>query len=320
MGQIYPAAQGKSLRDGDERMFSTRSGAARLSLAVVIVLIILKVVAAVITSSLSILAQAVDSLLDLFAVSVTLFALRVSLKPADREHQFGHGKVENLAGIAQGMLIFTAGGLIIYSAIERIRTGAILQLTETGIGVMLVSIIASVLLSRHLLRVAKATDSIALEANAYNIAADVYSALAVLVGLTVVRFTPFTIIDPIIALVVALFILRVAYTVFRRSMGGLIDVKLPEVEESTVKESVIEHFGELVGFHELRTRKSGNQRYIDLHLVMPKGVTVEEAHRLCDHLEQDIDRKLYHANVTIHVEPCDDKCDRCVITCATPKR
>ncbi len=320
MGQIYPATQGKSLRDGDERMFSTRSGAARLSLAVVIVLIILKVVAAVITSSLSILAQAVDSLLDLFAVSVTLFALRVSLKPADREHQFGHGKVENLAGIAQGMLIFTAGGLIIYSAMERIRTGAILQLTETGIGVMLVSIIASVLLSRHLLRVAKATDSIALEANAYNIAADVYSALAVLVGLTVVRFTPFTIIDPIIALVVALFILRVAYTVFRRSMGGLIDVKLPEVEESTVKESVIEHFGELVGFHELRTRKSGNQRYIELHLVMPKGVTVEEAHRLCDHLEQDIGRKLYHANVTIHVEPCDDKCDECVITCATPKR
>ncbi len=301
-------------------VFSTRSGAARLSLAVVIGLVALKTVVAVITGSLSILAQALDSFLDLFAVTVTLFAVRISVKPADQEHQFGHGKVENLAAIAQGTLILTAGGLIIYSAIQRIIAGTALQLTEAGIGVMLVSIIASILLSRHLLKVSRATDSIALETTAHNIAADVYSALAVLVGLLVVRFTSLSIIDPILALMVALFILRVAYSVFRKAMGGLVDMKLPEAEESIIRESVIEHFGELVGFHELRTRKSGNQRYIDLHLVMPKDVTVEEAHRLCDHLEQDIGKKLRHANVTIHVEPCNDECGRCVVTCASPKK
>lgn len=299
-------------------MFSTRSGAARLSLAVVIGLIALKIVVAIITGSLSILAQAIDSFLDLFAVIVTFVAIRVAVKPADAEHPFGHGKVENVAAIVQGILILSAGGLIIYSAIDRIITGTIVK-PEAGMGVMLVSIIASILLSRHLLKAAKATDSIALETTANNIASDVYSAAAVLAGLLIVRFTGLNVIDSILALVVALFILRVAYKVLRKSTGGLIDVRLPETEENVIQESVREHFGEHVGFHELRTRKSGNQRYIDLHLVMPKDVTVEEAHRLCDHLEQDIGRKLRHANVTIHVEPCDDKCEQCAALCDTMK-
>jgi len=164
-------------------MFSTRSGAARLSLVVVIGLFVLKVVAAAITGSISILAQAADSFLDLFAIVVTFFAINIATKPADEEHPFGHGKVENIAAIVQAMLIFTAGGLIIYSAVRRIITGATIELTEAGIGVMLVSIIASIFLSRHLLKVSRTIDSIALQATARNIAADVYSAAAVLAGL-----------------------------------------------------------------------------------------------------------------------------------------
>ncbi len=208
-------------------MFSTRVGAARLSLAVVIGLIILKVAVGVLTGSISILAQAADSFLDLFAVAIIFFAINVANKPADEEHPFGHGKVENIAAIVQAMLIFTAGGLIIYSAVHRIIAGTTVELTEAGIGVMLVSIIASIFLSRHLLKVSRATDSIALQATAHNIAADVYSAAAVLVGLIAIRFTRLNILDPIIALLVSLFILKVAYDVLRRSFGGLIDVKLP---------------------------------------------------------------------------------------------
>jgi len=296
-------------------MFSSKSGAAKLSLIVVIGLIGLKVVAGVITGSLSILAQAADSFLDLFAIAVTLLAIRIAIKPADGEHPFGHGKVENIAAIVQAILIFTAGGLIIYSAVRRIITGTVIELTEVGIGVMLVSIIASIFLSRHLLRVARTADSAALEANARNIAADVYSAAAVLAGLIAVRFTGLLIIDPIIALLVALLILKVAYDVLRKSFGELIDTRLPEAEENAIRASVMEHGGEVVGFHKLRTRKSGNQRYIDLHMVMPKELSVEEAHHLCDHLEQNIGNRLRHTSVTIHVEPCDEECDQCTVIC-----
>lgn len=301
-------------------MFSSKSGAARLSIIVVIVLIVLKVAVGVITGSLSILAQAVDSFLDLFAVAVAFLAIRFAAKPADEEHPFGHGKAENMAASAQAILIFLAGGFIIYSAVRRIQTGATLELTEAGIGVMLVSVVASIFLSRHLLRVSRATDSLALQANAHNIAADVYSAAAVLVGLLVVRFTGLSIIDPILAILVALFIFKVAYDVLRNSFGGLVDVKLPEAEEDNIKLAITEHFGgEVVNFHKLRTRKAGSQRYVDLHLIMPKDTSLKEAHRICDRLEEDIESKLGNTNVTIHVEPCDENCDWCSFTCERRK-
>ncbi len=302
-------------------MFSGRSGAARLSIIIVIVLIVLKVVVGAITGSLSVLAQAVDSFLDLFAVSITFLALRIADRPADAGHPFGHGKAENIAAIIQAVLIFIAGGSIIYSAVRRVQTHAVLEMTEAGIGVMAVSIIASIFLSRHLFRAARKEDSAALEANARNIAADVYSAAAVLIGLIVVRITGIAIIDPILAGLVALFILKVAFDVLRKSSGGLVDAKLPEDEEQAIKAAISEHLGwEIVSFHKLRTRKSGNQRYIDLHLVMPKHISIEEAHHMCDHLEKDIEEKLVRTDVTIHVEPCDDNCDACDLTCEERKR
>jgi len=302
-------------------MFSGSSGAAKLSIIIVIVLIVLKVAVGVITGSLSVLAQAIDSFLDLFAVAVTFLAIRIAVRPADEEHPFGHGKAENIAAIIQAVLIFIAGGSIIYSAVRRIQTHAALEMTEAGIGVMAVSIVASVFLSRHLLRVAKKEDSMALEANARNIAADVYSAAAVLIGLIVVRVTGLVIIDAILAGLVALFILKVAFDVLRNSFGGLVDVKLPEDEENKVRAAITEHFGgEVVGFHKLRTRKAGSQRYIDLHLVMPRHASIEEAHNMCNHLEKDIEEKLPRADVTIHVEPCDDNCDECDLTCEERKK
>ncbi len=300
-------------------MFSSQRGAAKLALVVVIGLIALKVVVAVITGSISIFAQAADSFLDLLAIIITFSAISMSTKPADEKHPFGHGKVENIAAIVQAMLIFTAGGLIIYSAVRRIILGTTVELTEAGIGAMLVSIIVSIFLSRHLLKVSRATDSVALEANAHNIAVDVYSAAGVLIGLMAIRFTGLNILDPIIALVVALLILKAAYDVMQKSFGGLVDVKLPEAEESAIRECIMEYDGELVGFHQLRTRRVGSQRHIDLHLVLPKDASVEGAHRMCDCLEQNIAKRLRHTNVTIHVEPCNQECDQCSVSCSLRK-
>ena len=295
-------------------MFSSPSGAAKLLLIVVLGLFGLKVAVGVVTGSISIWAQAVDSSLDIFAVVVTFLTVGFSAKPADKEHPFGHGKVEYVAAGIQTVLLFSAASIIIYSSILRIIRGEVIQLTEAGIGVMLVSMIASILLSRHLFRVARITGSVVLEANANNIRADVYSTAGVLGGLVVVRLTGLTIFDPILALAVSLLILRATYRVGRMTWGGLIDVRLPQAEEDEILACLREHGGKLVGFHKIRTRKAGSLRYIDFHLIVPKGVSVEQAHQLCDELEQDIEIRLSYTSVTIHIEPCDGKCAQCSIS------
>jgi cation diffusion facilitator family transporter len=298
-------------------MFSTRTGAARLALTAVIVLIIVKVLVAWITGSLSITAQALDSFLDLFGITITLFAVRMSVMPADEGHPFGHGKVEGVAAIGQAVLILTAAGIIVYSAIVRIINGATVELTEAGIGVMALSVVVSILLARHLHRVSRATGSLALEASARNISADVYSAAGVLVAMAVIRVTGWNIVDPIIALGVAGLIVKAAYDVIRQSVVELTDVRLPEEEQKILVDCINEHRGQLAGFHAIRGRKAGNQRFIDLHLVMPKNASVEEAHDMCDHLEKDIEERLTNTNITIHVEPCQIECHVChVLECS----
>ena len=301
-------------------MFSGKSGAARLAILVVVSLVILKIVVGIITGSLSVLAQAIDSFLDLFAVTVTFLAIRVASRPADEEHPFGHGKIENIAAIIQAALIFIAGGSIIYAAIRRFQAEPTLELTQAAVAVMAVSIAASIFLSRYLMRVARREESMALEANAKNIAADVYSAAAVFIGLLIVEFTGVTVIDTALAGLVALYIFKVAIDVLRNAFGGLVDVKLPEDEEEIIRQAITEHFGrEVVGFHKLRTRRAGNQRHIDLHLVMPKNISLEKAHDMCEHLEEDIEGRWQRTDVVIHVEPCDENCPECDLKCEDRK-
>ncbi len=293
---------------------STPVGAARLFLAVVTILIGLKMAVGVVTGSISIWAQAADSSLDLFAALITFFTVGFSAKPADKEHPFGHGKVEDIAAGIQAVLLLGGAGSIIYAAIHRIISGSTIELTEAGIGVMLFSMVVSILLSRHLFRVAQASGSVALEANAHNITGDIYSTAGVVVGLVVVRFTGLTIIDPILALIVAVLILRMSYRVGWMAFSGLVDVRLPKVEEDEVVSTIKEHTSQLAGFHEVRTRKAGSQRFIDLHLMLPKNTSVEEAHKMCDHLEEDIKSRLPNSNITIHVEPCSIECGQCHIS------
>ena len=297
-------------------MFSTKTGATKLLIGVVVGLIIFKVITGWLTGSISVLAQAADSLLDLFAGIITFSAIRIAAKPPDAEHPYGHGKVEDIAGVMQGILIFIAGGLIIYSAIARIIEGSSIELTEAGIAVMAVSIVVSIFLSRHLMNVSRTTGSIALEANARNIATDVYSASAVLVGLTIVRFTGINIVDPILAIGVAIYILKVAIDTIRKPVSGLLDETLPSSEQAVIEDCLRKHSHEVSGFHALRTRRAGNQSYIDLHLVMAKDISLEQAHQICDRIEAEIQSQLSETSVTIHAEPCDNQCEQCSAICS----
>ena len=272
------------------------------------------------TGSIGIRADALHSIIDLSGAVIGYIGIRIAGKPPDERHAFGHGKAENVAGVVIAGLIFVAAGTIVYEAIKRLIAGGTVELVTLGIYITAAAIVINMTVSWYALRVARSTDSIALEATARDMFADVLSSCAVLAGLILVGLTGLNILDPIVALLVAILITRTAYLTMKKSFSGLMDARLPKAEEAEIKSCLREHAGQLVGFHELRTRKAGNQRYIDLHLVMPKTTSVKEAHRVCDHLEQDIKNRLPNISITIHVEPCTIECDQCSVACSLRKR
>jgi cation diffusion facilitator family transporter len=286
-------------------VFSTKTSAAGLSILSNSILVALKLAVGIIMGSVSVISEGVHSAVDLLAAFIAFFSIRAAAKPADEEHEFGHGKIENISGTIEALLIFAAAAYIIYEAIDKFITGAKPEYLSVGTAIMAFSAVANFFVSRFLHKVAYRTDSVALEADAWHLTTDVYTSLGVFAGLIIVQITHWYILDPIIAIGVALLILRAAWNITMKSVKGLVDVRLPKVEEDIITASIMEHVGQLAGFHELRTRKSGSQRYIDLHLVLPKKVSLEEAHKLCDHLEEDIKSKLPEGNVTIHCEPCE---------------
>ena len=307
------------LKRGGE-ILATKEGVAKLAIFAISLLIVMKVVASILTGSISIRADAIHSIIDLSGAVIGYIGIRISGKPPDERHPFGHAKAENIASVVIAGLIFAAAGTIVYEAVKRLIVGVALELVTIGIYVTAAAIVINVIVSWRALRVSKSSDSVALEATGRHLLADVLSSCAILVGLILVRLTGLTILDPIVALLVAILIGRIAYLTMKKAFGGLMDTKLPETEEETIRSCITEHTGQVLGFHELRTRKAGSQRYIDFHLVVPKQISVEEVHKLCDHLEQDIRRRLSHTSVTIHVEPCSEECDQCPIQSCPRKR
>jgi cation diffusion facilitator family transporter len=301
-------------------MLTTKEKAAWLSIVGISLLTLFQVAASIITGSISIRGDAVHSALDLIAATVTYIGVRISGKPADEDHPFGHGKVENVSSGVVAGLIFAAGGIIAYEAIKRLIVGATIEMVEVGIYVTVGAVVIDLLLSWYLLRASRETDSLALRAQAGHVFSDVLSSVAVLVGLVLVRVTGLVILDPIVALLVALLILRVGYVTVKQSLGGLVDARLPEAEEAEIKACLVERYAEVVSFHGLRTRRAGSQRYIDLHLVMPQDANVADTHEVCDQIEQDIASRLAGASVTIHVEPCTIECEQCSVVCSLRKK
>lgn len=277
--------------------------AARVSILSNSSLILLKLGTGLAMGSMAVIAEAVHSLLDLAAAVIAFFGLRVAYTPPDAEHPFGHGKAENISAFVEGLLILLAAVLVIYEAVRKLVTGVEVRLLEAGMGVMAFSVVVNLFVSRFLYRVARENDSLALEADARHLTADIFTSLGVLAGLVLVRVTDFYLLDPLIALGVALFIIRTGWEVGKKSFPGLLDARLPAGEEQVVRGILQEHYQDFVEFHELRTRRSGRTRFVELHLVLSGQVPLEEAHRLCDHLEGDIQKSLPHSSITIHLEP-----------------
>ncbi|GFE56226.1 cation diffusion facilitator family transporter [Geobacter sp. AOG1] len=298
---------------------AAKSRAATLSIASNTILIALKLAVGIMMQSVSVISEAVHSGLDLIAAIIAWFSIRESGKPADDEHRFGHGKIENVAGTIEAVLIFGAAFYIIWEAAHKLRAGAV-EIESLGLGaaVMGVSAMANYLVSRHLLNVAIKTDSVALEADALHLRTDVYTSVGVLGGLVAIKLTGIAMLDPVIAIVVALMIIKAAWDLTKAAFFHVLDVKLPDDEESLIHDVMDLYRSRFIEYHKLRTRKSGHVRHIDMHLVVPKQMTVEEGHTLAHQITADIEKCLPHCHILVHIEPCPGGCDSCAIEC--PKR
>ena len=284
---------------------------AKLSVYSNTTLVLAKLVVGVMMMSVGVISEALHSGIDLIAALIARFSVKRSAEPADSDHRFGHGKFENLSGMIEGALIFVAAAIIIYEASKRLIEPMSVEFLGAGMFVMGLSAVLNFVVSRRLMAVAKKTDSLALEADALHLKTDVWTSVGVFVALVAIFFTGEKLIDPLIALFVAAFIIRAAYDITTRSSHGLLDVTLPDSEMKVIERIMNEHSAQYVNFHKLRARKTGSERQIDLHLTVPSDLSVKESHDLAEHLESEIKSALPQTTTVIHVEPCNKACEKC---------
>ncbi len=281
-------------------------GAARLSIISNTTLTILKLIVGLLSGSVGVISEAAHSSIDLIASFIALLSVRMSNQPADEEHPYGHGKAESISGILEGMLIWLAAGTIIYTAVEKLRRPLALPAVDWGMAVMGLSVVVNIGVSYVLFKVARATDSLALLADAEHLRTDVLTSLGVLVGLALIKVTHWAVLDPIIGIVVALLITWIGIQLIKDGLQSLMDVRLPEADLQKIYEALTEEPG-ILGYHKLRTRKSGSTRYIDFHIQVDDNLSLVDAHSLTEKLEDKIRNTLPNVEVVIHTEPYSDE-------------
>jgi cation diffusion facilitator family transporter len=273
-------------------------------------LIIFKIIAGILSGSVSIISEAIHSSMDLAASIVAFFSVRQSTKPADKDHPYGHGKIENISGLVEGLLIFVAAALIIMEAIKKIFEPAEIEQAAIAIGVMLVSALVNLVVSRKLYQVGKEEESMALEADALHLKTDVYTSLGVGVGILLIKLTGFAALDSVVAVIVALLIIKEAFHLCKTAFNFLLDSKLSDEEEAEIEKIISEHSHQFRDYHKLKTRKSGNMKHIDFHITIDHNVTVKEAHDIIGILKKDMSDKLKNTRVNIHLDPYQDQKDK----------
>ena len=288
---------------------------ARLSIYSNSLLLIIKLAVGFFMGSISVMSEALHSGIDLLAAVIANYSVKKAGQPADDEHRFGHGKFENVSGTVEAILIFVVAIIILYKSSVKILGNETIEIDSSliGIGIVImgISTIVNFYVSARIMKVAKKAESIALEADAYHLTTDVYTSIGVLAGLILIKITGNPIFDPLMAIIVALIILKASYDLTKRSVSGIMDVKLSDNEEDTIKSIIHEHYSQYAEYHNLRSRMSGAERFVDLHLVVPKNQNVVDAHDFCDHLEKEIKEKIPNLSILIHVEPCSTDCEIC---------
>jgi cation diffusion facilitator family transporter len=296
--------------------------AARLSIVSNSTLVFLKLVVGTLMGSVAVLSEAIHSGLDLLASLIAYYAVGKAGKPADERHPYGHGKWENVSGVVEALLILVAAAYIVYEAFVRLMHGSPIGHLGLGTAVMAISALVNWFISRRLFTVARKTHSIALEADAWHLRVDVFTSVGVVAGLGLIALTDLIWLDSVVALTVALLIIKSSLELTMRAMGDIFDTRIPAEDEAKIHEVLSRYKDSFVDFHRLRSRKSGSVKFIDLHVAVPRKWTVDEAHILSDKLEGDILAELPNTQVIIHIDPCSkisEDCPDCSFACAETK-
>ncbi len=263
----------------------------------------LKMLAWWVTGSVALLSDGMESLVNVTAAFIAYFVIRYAQRPADHDHQFGHHKAEYISAVVEGVLIIVAAILIIQEAWGALFSPEAMQAPWLGLAINAVAGVINAIWATILIRVGTAHRSPALAADGHHIMSDVVTSAGVFIGLILAVFTGYAILDPLLAILVAINILWQGYKVISHSLGGLMDKALEPDEEAAVRDAITAHSAGALGVHDLRSRRAGAAAFIDFHLVVPASMTVGEAHDICDRLEDAIKEAIPGATLAIHVEP-----------------
>jgi|ERR1035437_2861636 cation diffusion facilitator family transporter len=288
--------------------------AATLSVASNAVLVLGKLVVGLSIGSVSVISEAIHSAVDLLAAVIAWFAVRLSGQPADKEHPYGHGKYENLSGAVEAALIFLAAIWIVMEAVAKLRHGGEVEAPGWGVGVMAISAIMNLFVSRHLFRVGRATDSLALQADALHLRTDVWTSAGVLAGLAIIWIGKILFpaidlywVDPVSAIAVALLIVHAAWEMTVHATRGLLDEALPQEDIDFIRQTALDR-GDIRSLHDLKTRKAGPERIIDAHVAVDYTLNVLEGHDKGKSFKGNLLAHWPMSWVNIHVDPCDGSC------------
>ena len=284
-----------------------RSQAVSLALVSTFGLTALKLSTAYVSHSVGVLSEGIHSLLDMMSALLSYFTVRVAGRPADIGHPFGHGKIETLSSLFESFLLLGAGLLIIYEGVEHLKTNQTVEFEGLAIGVIVFSLVVSFFVYRHNLRAANRVDSSAIRVNALHFFSDVISSIGILIGLVLLKLTGWQPIDPIIGFVVAAYIIWISAKQIHSAVNELTDTRLPDREVEAIRNilSEFQNRKEALEIARLRTRKSGATRHITFHLIVCGKMQVEEAHQVCDRIEDRLSQRFQDSLINIHVEPCD---------------
>lgn len=275
-----------------------------LSVASNSVLVVLKLVIGIVTGSVSLISEGLHSSVDLIASLIASAAVYKAATPPDKEHDYGHGKYENLSAAVEAVLILAAAGGIIYESLHRLDEPQMPVSLEYGMGIMVLSMIINYFVSRRMLAVAKATCSQALEADAQHLRADILTSFGVLLGMAGMYVTGWSWLDPVVAIAVACIIFHIGYMMVVEAVRELTDRSLSAEEEAAIANIFAEQRG-VVSFHCLRTRRSGGYKLLDVHLLFPAKMELWQVHDICDEVERKIRSQLGPFDVLIHPEPAE---------------
>jgi len=280
-----------------------------------LILALCKFSVGLLSGSMAVVSSGLDSLLDVFMSAMNFFAIRKAAQPADDDHPYGHGKAESIAASVQAVVIISTGLFIVYKAVAEFLERSAIKYSGLDLGVMCLSLVFSFAISLVLRRIGRRTESNALKADALHYTSDLYSNSAAIMAIIITYYTGMPFFDIGFAVVTGLIIIFSAIRILREGVSGLMDRSIPRTLEKEIEAAIEEMPFPYAGYHKLRSRFSGNRKYIDFHLLACRKLHVDEAHELAHQIENRIREKITTVDTVIHVEPCEHECEMTEVTC-----